>query len=199
MKILEQDACQQAAQAFSNHKILAVPTDTVYGVGVRFGDLEDLEALKNIKHRPETKPLPVVVSDVQMMKKIVQVDERTEKLVQNLLPGALTLILPLQPWVDRRFFNGNETAAVRIPDAPALLEVVRLLGEPIFLSSANVSGFPAALNAEQAAAALPDAYAVMKGDCREGMASTIVDCTRQTLGILRPGPISLEEIEHAAL
>lgn len=199
MKKISIEAWDQAAAAFADHKILTFPTDTVYGAGVLFGDLDDLNRLKSIKHRPEEKPIPVMVSSLEMMESVVQVTDRERKIVEKLLPGALTLILPLQKDIDPALFNGKTTAAVRIPDAPFILKTIESIGSPLFVTSANVSGEPAALTAEEAARALPDVYAVVDGKCQAMEASTIVDCTREALRILRPGPVTLQEIMDAVV
>ena len=80
MKEYTKNQVHEVACAFNEHKIIALPTDTVYGVGVKYGDLEDLERLKRAKHRPETKPIPMMVSNVEQMKQVALVDERIEKI-----------------------------------------------------------------------------------------------------------------------
>lgn len=195
MKIFSENEYDAAAAAFAGHEIVLVPTDTVYGAAVKFGDLEDLDKLKNIKHRPETKALPVMVCDKQMLKRIAKISERDEKIIDKLLPGALTLVLPLADGIDPAFVNGMNTIAVRIPDSKPILEIVRILNSPIFLTSANVSGEPAALNTKEAMEALPHANSIVQGECQALQASTILDCTGEKLKILRPGPLSLDEIE----
>ena len=90
MKIYTQFDAQKVADAFLAHDVLAIPTDTVYGVGVIYGSLEDLSRLKHAKHRPETKPIPMMVATVSQMQQIAQVDARTEKLIDAFLPGPLT-------------------------------------------------------------------------------------------------------------
>lgn len=197
MKNYTQKQLDQAALALNNHEILLIPTDTVYGVGVLFGSLQDLDRLKNIKHRPETKPIPLMASSVEMLSTVVEFDERAAKAAQKLLPGALTMILPLRKDVDSALFNHLSTAAVRIPDEPAVLELIEKTGCPLFVSSANVSGEPAALNAQEAKKALPAADGIVEGSCANQQASTIADFTQKEIKILRPGPIQYEEILDA--
>ena len=120
MKMYTQDQLDQVVDAFQAHKVLALPTDTVYGVGVLYGDLADLDHLKHAKHRPETKPIPMMVSNLEQMKQIAKVDARTEKLAQTFLPGPLTLVLPVSETLDLAYTNGKKTVAVRIPDEPEL-------------------------------------------------------------------------------
>ena len=175
MKMYTQDQLDQVVDAFQAHKVLALPTDTVYGVGVLYGDLADLDHLKHAKHRPETKPIPMMVSNLEEMKQIAKVDARTEKLVQTFLPGPLTLVLPVEPFV---------------------LAVIEKLGKPLLVSSANVSGKPAAVSYQEAMDNLPNIDGIIQGECKQLEASTIVDCTQDKLSILRPGPILLKELTN---
>ena len=194
MKIYTSDQCDEVVEAFKNHNVLAIPTDTVYGVGVLYGDIEDLNRLKHAKHRPETKPIPMMVSNVEQMKQIAKVDQRTEKLVKAFLPGPLTLILPVSDSLNLEFTNGKETVAVRIPDEEFILKVIDELNTPLCVSSANVSGKPAALSLKEVKENLPNIDAAVKGVCKEMQASTIVDCTQEELRILREGPIPLNQL-----
>lgn len=196
MKIYTQKDAQKVANAFLAHDVLAIPTDTVYGVGVVYGDLNDLSRLKHAKHRPETKPIPMMVASASQMKQIAKVDARTEKIIDAFLPGPLTLILPLREDVSKEYTNGKDTVAVRIPDAPFILNVIQRLNKPLLVSSANISGRPAAITFDQAKENLPNIDGIVQGQCQQGMASTIVDCTKEQFAILREGPISLSELEN---
>lgn len=197
MKMYTQDQLDQVVDAFQAHKVLALPTDTVYGVGVLYGDLADLDHLKHAKHRPETKPIPMMVSNLEQMKQIAKVDARTEKLVQTFLPGPLTLVLPVSETLDLAYTNGKKTVAVRIPDEPFVLAVIEKLGKPLLVSSANVSGKPAAVSYQEAMDNLPNIDGIIQGKCKQLEASTIVDCTQDKLSILRPGPILLKELTNS--
>ncbi|WP_286638010.1 L-threonylcarbamoyladenylate synthase [Faecalibaculum rodentium] len=184
------------AAALQNGALLAFPTDTVYGLGTLYGSLDRLERLKHAKHRPETKPVPFMTDSLEKLSRLAQVTESAARLAQAFLPGALTLVLKRSPEVDPAYTNGMETIAVRIPDAPALLAVMKQLDAPLLVTSANQSGQPAALTAAEAAHALPDIDGVMDGSCAGGVASTIVDCTCSPVRILRQGPVSEETIRQ---
>lgn len=184
----------QMAQALAKGEILAFPTDTVYGVGTVYGDPNALQRLKNIKHRPETKPIPMMASRLEVFESIVRLNATARKLAQNLLPGALTLVVELQPETDRTYTNGKETAAIRIPNAPVLLKVMDQLDVPLMVTSANVSGAPAALTKQEAMDMLPGLDGILDGQCHEMQASTIVDCTGDELVILRQGPLSKADL-----
>ena len=189
MKEYTKNQVHEVACAFNEHKIIALPTDTVYGVGVKYGNLEDLERLKRAKHRPETKPIPMMVSNVAL------VDERIEKIVAKFLPGALTLVVNVKDSVDSVYTNGLSTIAIRIPDEKFILDVIDQLNCPILVTSANQSGEKTALTSDDVYEQLPKIDGIVLGTCKALQASTIVDCTKEKLQILRPGPISLEELE----
>ncbi len=184
------------AAALQDGALLAFPTDTVYGLGTLYGSLDRLERLKHAKHRPETKPVPFMTDSLEKLSRLAQVTESATRLAQAFLPGALTLVLKRSPAVDPAYTNGMETIAVRIPDAPALLAVMKQLDAPLLVTSANQSGQPAALTAAEAAHALPDIDGLMDGSCAGGVASTIVDCTCSPVRILRQGPVSEETIRQ---
>ena len=164
MKEYTKNQVHEVACAFNEHKIIALPTDTVYGVGVKYGNLEDLERLKRAKHRPETKPIPMMVSNVEHS-------------------------------VDSAYTNGLSTIAIRIPDEKFILDVIDELNCPILVTSANQSGEKTALTSDDVYEQLPKIDGIVLGTCKALQASTIVDCTKEKLQILRPGPISLEELE----
>ena len=198
MRTYQKEQIKEVVQAFQDHQILAVPTDTVYGVGVLYGDLKDLERLKHAKHRPETKPIPMMVANVDQMKQVAYVDSRIEKIAARFLPGALTLVLRVKETVPKAYTNGLDTIAIRIPEEDFLLQVIQELNAPLLVTSANQSGAKTALCSEDVLEQLPDIDGIVLGKCKALQASTIVDCTRETLTILRPGPITLEQLKEAA-
>ncbi|WP_270598919.1 L-threonylcarbamoyladenylate synthase [Faecalicoccus pleomorphus] len=195
MRTYSKEEINAVADALQNHKIIALPTDTVYGVGVMYGDLKDLQRLKNAKHRPETKPIPMMVSSIEHMELVAVVDERVKKIAEQFLPGALTLVLKVKDNVPKEYTNGLDTIAIRIPDEPFILRVIDELNTPLLVTSANQSGAKTALTSDDVLEQLPDIDGLVLGKCRALQASTIVDCTQGNLKILRPGPITLEQLE----
>lgn len=195
MKQYQKQDTEWMAADLRKGEILAFPTDTVYGVGCIYGDREALKRLKQIKRRPEEKPIPMMAASLDQAADIVELNDLSRAIASAFLPGALTLIVNLKESADRTFTNGKDTIALRIPDAPILLDVIEKSGKPLMVSSANLSGEPAALHKEEAMAMLPGLDGILDGECRQGIASTIVDCTKETPRILRDGPISLEQIQ----
>ena len=196
MKKYNQDNIQEVIDAFNHHEILAFPTDTVYGVGVKFGNLNDLNRLKKAKNRVETKPIPVMVSTIEQLESFCQLTLREKKIISLFLPGALTLILPLKEGINKEFTNGNPTIAIRMPEDDFVLNVISQTG-PLFVTSANQSGQATSLTYEDALEQLPNIDGIVFGKCKALQASTIVDCTKEELAILRQGPISLQQLNNA--
>ena len=128
----------------------------------------------------------MMVSNVEQMKQVALVDERIEKIAAKFLPGALTLVVNVKDSVDSVYTNGLSTIAIRIPDE---------MNCPILVTSANQSGEKTALTSDDVYEQLPKIDGIVLGTCKALQASTIVDCTKEKLQILRPGPISLEELE----
>lgn len=195
MKKYTNDSLLELADDLKDGKIAAFPTDTVYGVGCIYGDRKALHALKNIKCRPEEKPIPMMASSLEQAADLVELNDMAKCLAEAFLPGAMTLIVPVSAKMDREFTNGKETVALRVPNAPQLLEVIEACGKPLMVSSANISGQPAALTCQEAVEMLPGLDGVLDGPCRVGIASTIVDCTKDHPVILREGPISQAQID----
>lgn len=194
MKEYQESQIRQMADDFKNGAVLAFPTDTVYGVGCLYGDSDALNRLKMMKHRPETKPIPLMASSLETYAPYVKLSPMAKKLADAFLPGPLTLIVELTDKADPAFFNGKSTAAIRIPNAPVLLQVMDLLDKPLMVSSANVSGEPAALTKEEALGMLKGLDGILGGECHDLQASTIVDCTQDTPKILREGPLGEAQI-----
>ena len=198
MKVYQTNQIEEVVAAFRDHNVIAFPTDTVYGVGVLYGDTEDLDHLKQAKHRPETKPIPMMVSNLEQMKQIAKLDDRTLRICQAFLPGALTLVLPVSDTLDPAFTNGMKTVAVRMPKDDFILQVISRLDTPLLVTSANQSGAPTALTYEDALEQLPHIDGIVQGSCQALQASTIVDCTQKELVLLREGPVSLEQLKQVA-
>ena len=196
MKKYTKKDIEQVVAAFESHDIIAFPTDTVYGVGVKYGNLEDLSRLKNAKHRPEEKPIPMMVSKVEQIEQIAYINEYTKKMIHKFMPGALTIVVRLKDEISREFTNGKDTIAIRMPDDDFVLSIMDRLNCPLMVSSANMSGEPTALTMEDALHQLPHIDGIVEGECKQLMASTIVDCTSDCLKILRPGPITEEMLKN---
>ena len=154
-------------------KVIAYPTDTVYGVCARYDHKEAFDALVNCKHRPSNKAFPLMVSDLNMMKEIGYVSEKMEKVVKAYMPGPITVILKkkdvIAPWMNA----GQDTIAVRMACDASLKKVIETLGVPIYMTSANLSGEPVLESADEILEKMDVAAVVDEAPLRD-VASTIV-------------------------
>lgn len=189
-------AVEAASLAIQRGELVVLPTDTVYGVGADAFDADAVQALLQAKGRGRDMPPPVLVSAATTLDALaVRVPSWARRLVEEFWPGALTLVCHAQASLKWDLGETRGTVAVRMPDDPVALEILERTG-PLAVSSANVTGKPAAIDADQAIEMLGEAVEVVVdgGPARAGEASTIVDCTCDEGRVLRVGAISVERL-----
>lgn len=174
--------------------IIAYPTDTVYGLGASMSKLQAVKRVFRVKKRPPNMALPLLVATVSQIEQLAaRVSPIARQLIENFLPGALTLVLPASPTVPAIVTAGGTTVAVRIPDHPIPLALITGIGAPLVGTSANISGQPSPLTAAGVRSQLTgevDLVIDEDGQCK-GTESTIIDLTGEVPVILREGGISL--------
>ncbi len=186
-----------AADALRAGQVVVVPTDTVYGVGVVAADSRALDRLFQLKARDRTKPVAVLVADLEQAEAIGRFDAISRRLAERFWPGALTMVVSRQPSFTSKLGGDRASVGMRCPHHPALAELLTEVG-PLAVTSANVSGRPTPSTAEEAAVELGGAAAVVvDGGTLAGVASTVVDCTGPFPEVLREGPVSREQIRTA--
>ena len=189
----------EAAERLHAGELVALPTETVYGLAARADSAEAVAKIYRAKGRPQFNPLIVHVSSPAMARELAKVDARAETLMARFWPGPLTLVLPLRDGagIAPAVTAGLPTVALRQPAHPLAAEVLNLLGVPLAAPSANRSYGVSPTRPEHVRASLgDDAPAVLDGGpCEAGLESTIV-ALRADGGwaLLRPGPVSLEEL-----
>lgn len=194
-------ASRKARQAISQGSLIVVPTDTVYGVAADAFTPEAVEALLAAKGRGRQTPPPVLVADMSAIGALADgVPDAVKRLGGAFWPGPLTIVMRAQPSLDWDLGDTGGTVALRIPDHQITLEILRETG-PLAVSSANLTGQPAATTAAEAEEMLGESVAVIldAGKSPGGTASTIIDATGVTedggvLRILRAGPITIEAL-----
>ncbi|WP_435736627.1 L-threonylcarbamoyladenylate synthase [Cellulosimicrobium sp. PMB13] len=190
----------EAVNAVSRGGLVVLPTDTVYGIGADAFDADAVAALLAAKGRGRQMPPPVLVPDARTLDGLAtEVPDDARRLVEELWPGGLTIILKAQPSLAWDLGETHGTVALRMPDHEAALALLRRTG-PLAVSSANRTGSPAALDADDARAQLGDAVVVYLdgGPVPGGVASTIVDATSGTLRVVRAGAVSLDRLREIA-
>ncbi|MCC2593064.1 threonylcarbamoyl-AMP synthase [Tessaracoccus sp. OS52] len=190
-----------AMDAVAAGKCVVVPTDTVYGIAADAFSAEAVAGLLAAKQRGKDMPPPVLIAERSMLRALASdVPRDAMALAKNHWPGALTLILKAQRTLNLELGETNGSVAVRVPDHDELRQLLRRTG-PLAVSSANISGQPAANTVEEAVAMLGDAVAVYLdgGEAAGQVASTIVDFTRSIRGqVVRDGAIPFEELKLTA-
>ncbi len=183
------DGLAQAAALLAAGEVLAFPTDTVYGVGVAASRPDRIDALFQLKARPADRRIPMLVASLPSLGSRWQVEDRARALADRFWPGALTLVL---------LDDIGETQAFRAPDHPVALALIGAAG-PIFATSANVSDEPDTLGADEVLIAFATrrdglAAVVDGGAVPGGRPSTVLDLSTTPARILRPGPITAEQL-----
>jgi len=190
---------QKAMTVIQKNGSLVYPTDTVYGLGVNALRIHCIERLFKIKKRPETKPVPMMVRDIEMAKKLAFIDKKTEKVLEAVWPGQITVILKKRDVVPDILTAGQRTVGLRIADCRMTQILMANLEEPITATSANFSGEPALNSAVEIIEIFAKAYPrpdliLDAGQLPDSPPSTVLDLTGPQPKILRVGPVSKNEL-----
>ena len=186
------DAIPKVAAGVRQGRLVVLPTDTLYGIGADAFSPDAVRALLAAKGRGSDMPPPVLVPDVRTVDGLAtDVPAYARALVEAFWPGALTLVLRAQPSLLWDLGDTGGTVAVRMPDDPVALELLREVG-PMAVSSANRTGYPASRTVVEAASQLGASveFYLDGGPVSGGLASTIIDCTRDEPVVLRVGALS---------
>lgn len=193
-------ALDEAVNTLGRGGLVVLPTDTVYGIGADAFQPEAVAALLAAKGRGRQMPPPVLVADVRTLDGLCEdVPDAVRDLVAAFWPGGLTVICRAQPSLAWDLGETRGTVAVRMPDHPAALALLRRTG-PLAVSSANRTGRPAATTAQEAAEQLGGSVQVYldSGVAPGGVASSIVDATGPRLRLVRAGAVGLERLREVA-
>ena len=189
----------QAAEIIRAGGLVAIPTETVYGLGANAMDEEAVAKIFLAKGRPQDNPLIIHISCAEELTRYCHdIPEAAWRLAERFWPGPLTMVLPVKPCVPKRTTAGLSTVAVRCPKTQVTRELIRAAGVPIAAPSANLSGKPSTTTAahvlhDYGTDGRIDAI-IDGGPCEVGVESTIVDLTGEKPRLLRPGGITPEEL-----
>jgi L-threonylcarbamoyladenylate synthase len=185
-----------AVSAVKGGRLVVLPTDTVYGIGADAFDPAAVAALLAAKGRGRDMPVPVLVGSWQTIDGLAfAVPDSARELIRAFWPGALSIVVQQAPSLHWDLGEGKGTVMVRMPLHPVAIELLREVG-PMAVSSANVSGRPPAVTADEARQQLGDLVEVYleAGPSARQAASTILDLTGPSPRILREGPIAADEV-----
>ena len=188
-----------AAEIIKKGGLVAIPTETVYGLGANGLDERAVAKIFEAKGRPQDNPLILHLSGPEQIELYCHhIPQAAYDLAEKFWPGPLTMVLPARSCVPKRTTGGLSTVAVRCPDSDVTREIIRLSGVPLAAPSANISGKPSTTTAEHVRHdhdGRIDAI-VDGGSCRVGVESTIVDLSEERPRLLRPGGVTPEQLRE---
>ncbi len=194
-----EDKISAAAKILREGGLVALPTETVYGLGANGLDPEAVKRIFEVKGRPQDNPLILHVTGAQWLPRYcAEIPPIAYVLARKFWPGPLTMILKRQPLVPDATTAGLDTVGVRCPNHPVTLAIIREAGVPIAAPSANTSGRPSCTTAQDVMEDVGDAIegVVDGGPCVVGVESTVLDLTCDPPRLLRPGGLPVEDMER---
>lgn len=193
----ESKAPRRAVEALRRGEVIVFPTDTIYGLGCRIDDARAVRRIFDIKSRPSTEPLPVLLADPAQVDDFArEIPPAARRLIGRFWPGPLTLVLRRSERIPLTVTGGGDTVALRVPAHPLPRALVRELGIPIVGTSANSHGMLSPVTAQQAVFDLGDRVDLVLDGGRVplGRESTVVDVTGGILRIVREGALPAPEV-----
>jgi len=189
-----------AADTLKNGGTVVFPTETVYGLGANALDESAVEKVFAAKGRPADNPLIVHIWSIEQIKSIAsQVPEILSKLAEKFWPGPLTLVVKKSDMLPDIVTAELDTVGIRMPDNPITLELFKKANVPVVGPSANISGSPSPTSASHVIKDLNERVDVIidDGDCKVGLESTVLDISGEFPVILRPGAVTIEQLQEA--
>ena len=188
-----------AAELLKNGGLVAIPTETVYGLAADATNGATVEQIFKAKGRPQDNPLIVHIASYEQLKQLVShIPEHAKRLMETFWPGPLTVILTKSNLVPDQVSAGLPTVAVRFPSHPVARAVIQKAGVPLAAPSANVSGSPSPTTAAHVLHDLDgkiDAV-IDGGPCTVGLESTVITLAEEIPVLLRPGAVTLEQLQQ---
>ena len=178
-----------------NGDVVGFPTDTVYGLAIVYDSKEAFDKLYQIKNRSITKPISMMVYDKKVLENVAYIDKNSKKVIENLMPGALTIILKAKEDLPTHVTFNQQTIGVRIPTNEVALNILKDINKPLLVTSANISNEPSLINSIDVKKVFDGLiYSMIDEDALGNEASTVVS-VYDDIKILRKGSINIYEIK----
>jgi len=195
-KVVKSSKMNEIISTIKNGKVVASPTETVYGLGVKFGSVEALDLLMEAKNRDYSKAITLMVANKQEIENYAYVSHDAKKIISRFMPGMLTLVFKKKEDVDSKMTNGKETIGIRIPDNDFVLSLLKEAG-PMLVTSANLSNHPNTTSTKEVLEQLDGRIdLIVDGETNDSIASTVIDVSGKDIKILREGKITQKQIEE---
>lgn len=198
MKTVITSSIKKAAQFIKRGEIVAFPTETVYGLGANVFDDDAIKKIFIAKKRPQDNPLIVHISNINQIESLVKkINLCAQKIIEEFFPGPITIVLEKNDVISELVSGGLNTIAVRMPSLELTRKFIEECEVPLAAPSANLSGSPSPTTWRHVYNDLNGRIpCILKGpECDVGIESTVVDCTKNKPVILRPGLISVEDLQ----
>ena len=194
MKVLKQNELNVAAKILKDGGLIAFPTETVFGLGVIFDNKSSYDRLISVKRRPPEKPFTLMLSDIEQINEYAYVDERAEKLIKKFMPGQFTIILKAKENLPSYCVSKEGNVGIRISSDDLVRNLIRKVGKPLLVPSANKSGEPPLTKSDDVISIFDkEIDAIIIGESTSNVPSTIVLIDKD-VQIIREGLIKKEEI-----
>ena len=190
---------KEAVEVIKMGGIIIAPTDTVYGIIADALNEKAVEKIYEIKKRKKTNPLSILVSNKDMLKKVVKkVSFEEEKIIDKFFPGAITLIFEKNEQIPDIVTSGLDTVGIRMPNDKFLLKAIELLGSPIVATSLNLAGEESKTNLDNISKEILNNvdYVIDNGNTKIGVASTVAKIDGKKIEILREGTITKNMLQE---
>jgi L-threonylcarbamoyladenylate synthase len=200
--VLPADRIDAAVAVLQQGGIVVFPTDTVYGVGALPGDARAVRKIFRAKRRPPERAIPILIADEADLPRVAAaVPPAARRLARAFWPGPLTIVLRRAPAFRGAGLAEDDTVAVRIPNHPVARALIRAAGGALAVTSANLSGRPSLPTAGEVAAQIGRRVDLILdgGRCPGGVESSVVDCSRTPIRLLREGALTRDQLARAAL
>ena len=197
--IITSEDLSYAAEVILRGGLVAVPTETVYGLAGNGLDADAVARIYDVKGRPAIKPLSLLVPDMTVAETVcAKIPKAARKLAEAFWPGPLTIVLPRNAVVPDIVTAGGATVGLRCPDHPKTLELLRLTGVPLAAPSANISDMPSPKSAQDVLAYFDGKIdcIIDGGTCTLGTESTIIDLSAAPHKIIRQGALAEDKIRQ---
>ena len=178
-----------------NGHVVGFPTDTVYGLAIVYDNKSAFDKLYNIKNRDINKPISMMVYDKEVLKEVAYIDKNSKKIIEKLMPGALTIILKAKPNLPEHVTFNLKTIGVRIPTNKTALDILEKVNKPLLVTSANISNEPSLLKSKDVYEKFKSMlYSMIDEDALGNEASSVIS-VYEDIKIYRQGPIDLKTIK----
>jgi len=168
---------KKAAQLFKKGKVVAFPTETVFGIGACLNQPKGIKQIFKIKNRPKDKPLQVLIANIEQAQKLGKFSKKALEYAQKKWPGPYTFVVPKTRKVSQLVTGGSSKVGLRMPDHQTILKLIEECG-PIVATSANRSGEKPALSVKEVKKQLPEIACVLPGKVKRGKASKVIDLSK---------------------